>query len=123
VECLTCNRDHLEARGEVRQHGAGVNGRSLRNVPPIFGDICPLPTVTRTVPSAYVVCMFATLLVIGGVLLGLFLLLALIVSLSARPATRTRVSTPARTTSWMADSGRRHPDAWSASTSEMPAVR
>jgi hypothetical protein len=67
--------------------------------------------------------MFATLLVIGGVLVGLLLLLALIVSLSARPATRTSANTAAPTPSWMADSGRRHPDAWSASTSEMPAVR
>jgi hypothetical protein len=67
--------------------------------------------------------MFATLLVIGGVLVGLFLLLALIVSLSARPAPRTSGSAPSRTASWMADSGRRHPDAWSASTSEMPVVR
>ena len=79
--------------------------------------------MTRTVPSAYVVCMFATLLVIGGVLVGLLLLLALIVSLSARPATRSAADPAAAPKSWMADSGRRHPDAWSASTSEMPVVR
>ena len=41
--------------------------------------------VTRTVPLTYVLYMLSTLLVIGGVLVGLFLLLALIVSLSARP--------------------------------------
>jgi len=35
--------------------------------------------------------MLSTLMVIGGVLIGLLLLLALIVSLSARPATRPRV--------------------------------
>ena len=34
--------------------------------------------------------MLSTLLVIGGVLVGLFLLLALIVSLSARPQTPAR---------------------------------
>jgi hypothetical protein len=107
----------------VRQDVVRVNGRSVRKRESIFGDICPCPTVTRTVPSAYVVYMFATLLIIGGVLVGLLLLLALIVSLSARPATRTSPNVPARTTSWMADSGRRHPDVWSASTSEMPAVR
>ncbi len=53
--------------------------------------------------------MLTTLLVIGGVLVGLFLLLAVIVSLSARPQTTVRP----------------HPDAWSspATTSEIPAVR
>jgi hypothetical protein len=67
--------------------------------------------------------MFSTLLVIGGVLVGLFLLLALIVSLSARPQTTVRGNTAA----WAADAGRPHPDAWSplsaAVTSEIPAVR
>ena len=71
--------------------------------------------------------MFSTLLVIGGVLIGLFVLLALIVSLSARPQTATRDTTsaaPGRT--WAADAGRPHPDAWSplstTTTSEIPAV-
>jgi hypothetical protein len=74
--------------------------------------------------------MLSTLLVIGGVLVGLFVLLALIVSLSARPQVRTRPdlaggpTAPAR--SWAADAGRPHPDAWSplstTSTSEIPAV-
>jgi hypothetical protein len=59
-------------------------------------------TVTRNGPSAYVVCMLSTLMVIGGVLIGLLLLLALIVSLSARPATRPRVA---------------------STTSELPAAR
>ena len=48
--------------------------------------------------------MLTTLLVIAGVLVGLVGLLALIVALSARPATR-----PSR--GWVADTGRRHPDA------------
>ncbi|NEK86045.1 hypothetical protein GCU60_09780 [Blastococcus saxobsidens] len=72
--------------------------------------------------------MLSTLLVIGGVLVGLLVLLAVIVSLSARPATATRTSgSGTRTPVWAADAGRPHPDAWSApapaTTSEMPAVR
>jgi len=76
--------------------------------------------------------MFSTLLVIGGVLVGLFVLLALIVSLSARPQVRTRpdlAGTPAAAPrpTWAADAGRPHPDAWSplstTSTSEIPAIR
>jgi hypothetical protein len=76
--------------------------------------------------------MLSTLLVIGGVLLGLFVLLALIVSLSARPQVRTSPDLARGNTavpsprSWTADAGRPHPDAWSplstTSTSEMPAV-
>jgi hypothetical protein len=72
--------------------------------------------------------MLSTLLVLGGVLVGLFLLLALIVSLSARPQTTTRGATGnTASASWVRDAGRPHPDAWSplstTSTSEMPAVR
>jgi hypothetical protein len=71
--------------------------------------------------------MLSTLLVIGGVLVGLLVLLALIVSLSARPqpAARSGATDPARprSSAWVADAGRRHPDAWSATTSELPAVR
>lgn len=69
--------------------------------------------------------MLSTLLVIGGVLVGLLVLLALIVSLSARPQTRTAGS-PAPSRTWVADAGRPHPDAWSplsTTTSELPAVR
>ncbi len=69
--------------------------------------------------------MFSTLLVIGGVLVGLLVLLAVIVSLSARPATRTSAGT--RVPAWTADAGRPHPDAWSpltsTTTSEIPAIR
>ncbi len=76
--------------------------------------------------SAYVLHMLSTLLVIGGVLAGLLLLLALIVSLSARPETTRRPdAAPAR--SWVVDAGRPHPDAWSpmstTSTSEIRAIR
>ena len=56
--------------------------------------------------------MLSTLVVIAAVLGGLVVLLALIVHLSARPATRAH--TPgARTTSWVADAGQPHPDTWS----------
>ena len=75
--------------------------------------------------------MLSALLVLGGVLVGLFFLLALIVSLSARPQPSPRrdlvggaPARPARP--WVADAGRPHPDAWSplstTSTSEIPAI-
>jgi hypothetical protein len=71
--------------------------------------------------------MLSTLLVIGGVLVGLLVLLALIVSLSARPETARRTNTTAATRSWVVDAGRPHPDAWSplstTSTSEIRAIR
>jgi hypothetical protein len=72
--------------------------------------------------------MFSTLLVIGGVLVGLLVLLAVIVSLSARPETTSRgAKTGPRTPAWTADAGRPHPDAWSpltsTTTSEIPAIR
>jgi hypothetical protein len=74
--------------------------------------------------------MLSTLLVLVGVLVGLFLLLALIVSLSARPqapARRDLVSIPSPRRPWAADAGRPHPDAWSplstTSTSEIRAIR
>jgi hypothetical protein len=87
--------------------------------------------VTRTVPLTYVLYMLSTLLVIGGVLVGLFLLLALIVSLSARPQVSARgdlpVGAPGTRRTWTADAGRPHPDAWSplssTTTNEIPAVR
>ena len=70
--------------------------------------------------------MVSTLLVIGGVLVGLLVLLALIVTLSARPATAPRRQAAATAPSWVADVGRRHPDAWSeptTTTSEIAAIR
>ncbi|SDF98292.1 hypothetical protein SAMN05660324_1496 [Klenkia brasiliensis] len=58
----------------------------------------------------------STLVIIGGVLLALVGLLALIVKLSARPADRRGTTTAsrsaARTPGWVVDSGQRHPDAW-----------
>jgi hypothetical protein len=71
--------------------------------------------------------MLSTLLVIGGVLAGLLILLALIVSLSARPETVRRPDGAAPARSWVVDAGRPHPDAWSplstTTTSEIPAIR
>ena len=72
--------------------------------------------------------MLSTLMVIGGVLVGLLVLLAVIVSLSARPEPAGRGSTASgRAQSWVVDAGRPHPDAWSplstTSTSEIPAIR
>lgn len=71
--------------------------------------------------------MVSTLLVIGGVLVGLLVLLAVIVSLSARPTAARGRSDSGRTSTWVADTGRPHPDAWSpmstTGTNEIPAVR
>ena len=82
--------------------------------------------MTRTGPLAYGQYMLSTFLVIGAVLAGLLLLLVLIVSLSARPATRTRGDAVAPRT-WVQDVGRAHPDAWSpmtsTTTSEIQAIR
>ncbi len=69
--------------------------------------------------------MLSTLLVIGAVLVGLLVLLALIVRLSARPETTRRENTVVAP-SWVRDAGRPHPDAWSplsTTTSEIPAIR
>jgi hypothetical protein len=75
--------------------------------------------------------MLSTLLVIGGVLVGLLVLLAVIVTLSARPSTK-RGSTSAtrgeaaRTPSWVVNSGQPHPDAWSPlsnTSTEIRAIR
>ena len=69
--------------------------------------------------------MLSTLFVIGAVLIGLLVLLALIVSLSARPQTVVRPA--GSSASWVADAGRPQPDAWSplstTGTSEMSALR
>ena len=58
--------------------------------------------------------MLSTLLLIGGVLVGLLALLALIVSLSARPAPGRGTTTRGRTDSWVVDAGRPHPDMWTS---------
>jgi len=71
--------------------------------------------------------MLSTLLVLCAVLVGLLVLLALIVSLSGRPATVARPSAPGRTETWVAQAGRPHPDAWAplstTATGELPAAR
>jgi hypothetical protein len=75
--------------------------------------------------------MLSTLLVIGGVLVGLLVLLAAIVTLSARPSAkrgRTSASRPgaAPTPSWVVNSGQPHPDAWSPlsnTSTEIRAIR
>ncbi|MGY1617236.1 hypothetical protein ACI797_10900 [Geodermatophilus sp. SYSU D00691] len=70
--------------------------------------------------------MLSTLLVIGGVLVGLLVLLAVIVGLSARPAPQRGRTTAERTPSWVADAGRPHPDAWSplsTTSTEIRAIR
>jgi hypothetical protein len=72
--------------------------------------------------------MLSTLLVIGGVLLGLIVLLAVIVALSARPSAgrgNTTAGGPSYP-SWVADAGRPHPDAWSplsTTSTEIRAIR
>lgn len=72
--------------------------------------------------------MLSTLLVIGGVLVGLLVLLALIVKLSSVPTrgTTTAGRTGARTPGWVVDTGQKHPDAWgplSHTSTEIRAVR
>jgi hypothetical protein len=91
----------------------------------MFGDICPSGADDTERSGNYVEYMLSTLLVIGGVLVGLIVLLAVIVGLSARPSTKRGNTSAARTPSWVADSGRRHPDAWSPSTTgiEIRAIR
>lgn len=73
--------------------------------------------------------MFSTLLVIGGVVIGLLVLLALIVALSARPQASRGVTTASRAPrvpSLVVDAGRPHPDAWSPlsnTSTEIRAIR
>jgi hypothetical protein len=69
--------------------------------------------------------MLSTLLVIGGVLVGLIVLLAVIVALSARPSAKGG-NTTQQYPSWVADAGRPHPDAWSpmsTTSTEIRAIR
>lgn len=98
-------------------------------VPPL-GRLCTTPppgsvrfALTRTGPPAYFQSMFSTLLVIGGVLVGLLVLLALIVSLSAPPTPRRGTTTAGRADSWVADAGRPHPDMWSAPSNTSTEIR
>ena len=66
--------------------------------------------------------MLSTFLDIAGVLVGLFVLLALIVSLSARPMDRGP-TTATRTPSWVVDAGQKHPDAWSPLSQTSTQIR
>jgi hypothetical protein len=106
---------------------AGVNRRLLRNERGTFGDICPRQPGDTERSGHYVEYMLSTLLVIGGVLVGLIGLLAVIVSLSARPSAKRGSTTATRPyPSWVADSGRPHPDAWSplsTTSTEIRAIR
>jgi hypothetical protein len=75
--------------------------------------------------------MLSTLLVIGAVLVGLLVLLAVIVSLSARGrdtrgSTTSSRGTEPRTPGWVVDAGRPHPDTWgplSNTSTEIRAIR
>lgn len=70
--------------------------------------------------------MLSTLLVIGGVLLGLLVLLALIVGLSSRGRDTRGTTTAARgatPTTWAAHAGQKHPDAWSPMSNTSTEIR
>jgi hypothetical protein len=67
--------------------------------------------------------MLPTLLVIAGVFVGLLVLLALIVHLSARPTAKRGTTTAARTPSWVVDAGQPHPDAWSPLSNTSTQIR
>jgi hypothetical protein len=67
--------------------------------------------------------MLSTVLVIAGVVVGLFVLLALIVSLSARPMEKRGTTTATRTPAWVRDVGREHPDAWSPLSTTSTHIR
>ncbi len=67
--------------------------------------------------------MLSTLLVIAAVVVGLLVLLALIVSLSARPTEKRGTTTAGRTPSWVVANGRKHPDAWSPLSSTSTHIR
>ena len=67
--------------------------------------------------------MMSTLLIIGGVLLALVGLLALIVKLSARPADRRGSTTASRTPSWVVVTGQKHPGAWEPLSNTSTQIR
>lgn len=98
----------------------------MDNRAPSFGEICPFRPGDTDRSGNYFGYMLSTLLVIGGVLVGLIVLLAVIVSLSARPSGKRGSTSAARTPSWVVDSGRPHPDAWSPlsnTSTEIRAIR
>src|SRR4051794_7091403 len=97
-----------------------------------------MPGVTHDTDRsrAYFGYMLSTLLVIGGVLVGLLVLLAVIVTLSARPSTDRGRTSATRTSatrgaaaappSWVVNTGQPHPDAWSplsTTSTEIRAIR
>jgi hypothetical protein len=67
--------------------------------------------------------MLSTLLVTGGVLVGLIVLLTVIVALSARPSGKRGTTSASRTPAWVAQTGQPHPDAWSPMTSTSTEIR
>lgn len=67
--------------------------------------------------------MLSTLLVIAGVVVGLLVLLALIVHLSARPTAERGTTTAARTPSWVVNAGQPHPDAWAPLSNTSTHIR
>lgn len=97
----------------------------MRNIAPIFGEKCRGEVGDTEQSSAYVLCMLSTLLVIGGVLAGLLVLLALIVSLSAPPAPGSR-SGSSRPEPWDDPLDQPYLDIWvplpRSPTTEVPAV-
>ncbi|MCZ2838248.1 hypothetical protein [Modestobacter sp. VKM Ac-2985] len=66
--------------------------------------------------------MLSTLMTIAGVLVGLFVLLSLIVHLSARPATRGS-TTGTRAPGWVSDAGQPHPDPWAPLSTTSTQIR
>lgn len=73
--------------------------------------------------------MLSTVLVIGGVLVGLLVLLAIIVGLSGQGRNTRGTTTAGRGTTppkWVVDAGQKHPDAWaplSNTSTEIRAIR
>jgi hypothetical protein len=70
--------------------------------------------------------MVSTLLVIGGVIVGLLVLLVVIVGLSGRgraPRGTTTTGPGQLPPKWVVDSGRPHPDAWSPLSSTSTEIR
>jgi hypothetical protein len=70
--------------------------------------------------------MLSTLLVIGGVIVGLLVLLVIIVGLSGRGRTPRGTTTAGRgplPPKWVVDAGQPHPDAWSPMSSTSTEIR
>jgi hypothetical protein len=91
-----------------------------------WGHLSPPPD-DKEHSCHYFEYMLSTLLVIGGMLVGLIALLAAIVALSARPSGKRGSTSATRTPpSWVVHAGRPHPDAWSPlsnTSTEIRAIR